>query len=186
MNATPSGNLFRQKTWSPYLVGAGIGVLSWFAFATAERPLGITTAFENTAALIGKPVFETRGNTEYYQAKAAQGKEPRVDWEWTLVVGVFFGALLSSSVARDRTREKVPALWQWRFGPSVTGRFAAAFLGGALMMFGARWAQGCTSGHGISGALQLALSSWAFLIVIFASAVGVAFLMFGKEGRNHV
>ena len=67
-----------------------------------------------------------------------------------LVVGVFIGALLSATLGDDRTDQKVPPLWQWRFGPSVARRFAAAFLGGAIMMFGARMAQGCTSGHGIS------------------------------------
>ena len=47
-------SLLRRKKWSPYLVGAAIGVLSWFAFATADRQLGITTAFEYTAALAEK------------------------------------------------------------------------------------------------------------------------------------
>jgi uncharacterized membrane protein YedE/YeeE len=40
------------------------------------------------------------------------------------------------------------------------------------MMFGARLAQGCTSGHGISGSLQLAVSSWIFVVVFLAVAVG--------------
>jgi uncharacterized protein len=53
-------------------------------------------------------------------------------------------------------------------------------------MFGARMAGGCTSGHGISGALQLALFSWIFVAVIFATAVLAAHLMFGRDGRNHV
>ena len=41
-----------------------------------------------------------------------------------------------------------------------------AFLFGAVSLFGARLAGGCTSGHGISGGLQLALSSWVFFIAI--------------------
>lgn len=47
-------------------------------------------------------------------------------------------------------------------------------------------AQGCTSGHGISGALQLALSSWIFAALIFAGGAATAFLLYGKEGRSHV
>ena len=54
------------------------------------------------------------------------------------------------------------------------------------MLFGARMAGGCTSGHGISGGLQLAVSSWAFFIAMFASGLVTAFVLFGKEGRNHV
>ena len=45
-------------------------------------------------------------------------------------------------------------------------------------MYGARLAGGCTSGHGISGGLQLALSSWLFLAVMFATGLAVSALMF--------
>jgi len=179
-------NPITRRSWSPYVVGAAIGVLSWFAFATADKPLGITTAFENTAALVEKatiPNFEQ--TNEYYEAKAKQGKSPKIDWEWMLVLGVFVGALLSATLSGDRTTESVPGLWRRRFGSSVVKRLAAAFLGGGLMMFGARLAQGCTSGHGISGALQLAISSWVFVVVMFAVATGVALMIYGREEAQH-
>jgi len=180
-------NPVTRTSWSPYLVGAAIGLLSWFAFATADKPLGITTAFENSAALVEKaaiPNFEHMN--DYYAARAQEGKSPKIDWEWMLVLGVFLGALLSAGLSGDRTKEAVPDLWRRRFGGSVAKRFAAAFLGGALMMFGARLAQGCTSGHGISGALQLAVSSWVFVVVFFAVAVVVALLIYGREEPHHV
>ncbi len=177
-------NLLAMKSWSPYVVGALIGVLSWFAFATADKPLGITTAFEYTAALIEKGVAPQAAQTNAYYKEPE--KSPKIDWEWMLVVGVFFGALLSSKLSGDRTKQTVPSLWEWRFGASTAKRFAGAFLGGALMMFGARLAQGCTSGHGISGALQLAVSSWIFVVLLFASGVATAFLIYGKEGANRV
>lgn len=180
-------NPLTRKSWSPYLVGAAIGVLSWFTFASANKPLGITTAFENTAAIGEKAMIPNVEQTnEYFAAKAKEGKTPKNDWEWMLVVGVFAGALLSAWLSGDRHREKVPALWRWRFGDSVVVRFAAAFAGGALMMFGARMASGCTSGHGISGALQLAVSSWVFILLAFAVGIVTAFAMYGKEGRTHV
>lgn len=49
-------NPLTWKSWPPYAVGVGIGLLSWFAFATVDHPLGISTAFENTAALTEKAV----------------------------------------------------------------------------------------------------------------------------------
>jgi uncharacterized protein len=176
--------VFTQKCWSPYVVGAGIGILSWFAFASADHPLGITTAFEHSAALLfqaGAPAL-TRTHA-YFQDP---GHSPGIDWEWMLVLGVFIGASLSAYLSGDRSREAVPTLWKWRFGPSVAGRMTGAFFGGAFMMIGARLAKGCTSGHGISGTLQLAVSSWIFVMVIFLVAVATAFLLFGKEGREHV
>lgn len=179
--------LFRRKSWSPYLVGAGIGVLSWFAFVSADRPLGISTSFENTAALTVKAISPAiEQSNPYFAKKAADGQSPKINWEWMLVVGVLIGAFASSKLSGDRASTVVPALWQSRFGASAQLRLGIAFLSGGLMMFGARLAQGCTSGHGISGTLQLALSSWIFISVAFGVGIVTALLMYSKEGRSHV
>ena len=178
-------NVLRRRSWSPYVVGIGIGVLSWFAFATANKPIGITTAFEYTAALTEQAAAPQVAQP-YLEAKAKDGKSPKIDWEWMLVVGVFAGAWLSAKLGDDRTERTVPPLWAWRFGPSIPKRLAGAFFGGALMMFGARLAQGCTSGHGISGALQLALSSWIFVVLLFVAGTSMTFALYGREARRHV
>jgi hypothetical protein len=180
-------NPLTAKCWSPYVVGAGVGVLSWFAFATADRPIGVTTAFEHAAALGASAVAPglERSNV-YFAARAREGSPPKVGWEATLVVGVFLGSLLGAWLSGDRTNAAVPPPWHRRFGGNAAVRLVAAFLSGALMMFGARMAQGCTSGHGISGTLQLAVSSWAFILAAFGVAVATAFLVYGKEGREHV
>lgn len=176
-----------KKSWSPYAVGSLIGMLSWFAFATADQPLGITTAFEHTAALAEKLAVPAAEQTnEYFAAKQAEGKPPKIGWEWMLVVGVFFGSLASARLSGDLNKIVVPPLWAKRFGSNAGLRLAAAFFSAALMMFGARLAQGCTSGHGISGTLQLAVSSWLFISVAFAVAIGTALLVYGKENRRHV
>lgn len=177
-------SVFRKKSWSPYLVGWGIGMLSWFSFATADRPLGITTAFENTAALLTKSVVPTEAATNSYFR--APDKKPKIDWEWALVIGVFLGSYWSSKTSGDRSDRAVPAIWERRFGRGKPLRYGAAFAGGAVMMFGARVAEGCTSGHGISGTLQFAVSSWIFVVILFASAILFSFLLYGKEGYHHV
>lgn len=180
-------NPLSMKSWSPYVAGAGIGLLSWFAFASADRPIGVTTAFEHSAALAEKAVApQIEQTNEYFANKQAEGKPPKIDWEWMLVGGVLIGALISSTLSGDRGSPVVPALWRWRFGESAVKRLAVAFLSGALMMFGARLAQGCTSGHGISGTLQLAVSSWIFITVAFAVATITVWAIYGKEGAQHV
>lgn len=180
-------NPLTMKSWSPYAVGAGIGLLSWFTFATADKPLGVSTAFEHTAALAERAVVPgVEQANGYFATKAEEGKPPKVGWEWVLVLGVFVGALLSARLSGDRSPETVPALWRWRFGGSPAKRLAAAFLAGAVMMFGARLAGGCTSGHGISGSLQLAASSWVFSAVFFGVATATAFALYGREGADHV
>ncbi len=180
-------NFLRMRTWSPYLVGALIGILSWFTFASVDKPLGITTAFEYSAALAVQAVApEAAESNAYYKE---EDKQPKIDWEWMLVVGVFIGAWASSALSGDRGKPgDVPPHWRRRFGPSAAKRHAGAFFGGMLLMLGARLAQGCTSGHGISGALQLAVSSWLFVIVFVASGIAAAFAIYGsgRKGGDHV
>ena len=119
-------NSLKMKSWSPYVVGALIGVLSWFAFATADKPLGITTAFEYTAALIEKGVApQAAANNSYFSEPE---KTPKIDWEWMLVVGVFLGAFVSSKLSGDRTTQTVPPLWRWRFGDGAAKRLVGRLL----------------------------------------------------------
>ena len=180
-------NPFTLKSWSPYIVGIAIGVLSWFAFATANKHLAITLQYEHIAAMVQAALDpQVTLTNRYYAVRASQSLEPKIGWYLMLLVGVFAGSFLSSWLSGDRSRNSVPTLWRWRFGDSTPKRFAAAFAGGAIMVLGARIAGGCTSGHGISGTLQLAVQSWTFIGLAFGAAVATAFLMFGKEGRDHV
>jgi uncharacterized protein len=175
-------NILEKRSWSPYAVGAGIGVLSWLGFLTAKKPIGITTAFENTAAGLGQRFAPRLSGVNSYLSESED--VPKIDWEWMLAAGVALGSWLSSRASGDRHAKHVPDVWASRFGTSTLTRDAGAFVGGALMMFGARVAKGCTSGHAISGAQQLAASSWLFSPIMGATAVGVARLLFGK-GRHH-
>ena len=180
-------NPLTLKSWSPYVVGAGIGVLSWFAFATADNHLAITLQYEHIAAMLQSVLAPDAAQADgYFAARAAEGLEPKIGWYMMLLVGVFLGARLSAWLSGDRPSYDVPPLWRWRFGERPAHRFAGAFAGGALMVFGARVAGGCTSGHGISGSLQLAVQSWTFIVLAFAAAIATAFVLFGREGRNHV
>lgn len=169
------------KSWSPYAVGAGIGVLSWFAFLTAKHALGITTAFETTAGMAEQLLAPDLIKDNSFFAKPL-----KIDWGWMVVLGVFLGAFFSSIVSGDRSSPTVPPLWADRFGKSQAVRFIGAFVGGAMMMLGARLAGGCTSGHGISGSLQLAASGWLFVIVAFSTGIATAFILYGVKGRAHV
>lgn len=174
-------NPITMKSWSPYLVGAAIGVLSWYVFAVPGQPLGITTPFEQAAAL-GVQRLVPEGH-EYF---TGPGKKLAIGYGWMVVLGVFLGAWLSAWLSGDRTREVMEEPWRVRFGPGAGRRLLFAFLGGMALMFGARLAGGCTSGHAISGGLQLALSSWVFFVTFFAVGIVAAFALYGKEGVSHV
>ncbi len=164
--------------WNPYLVGALIGVLSLITFSMADKPIGMSTGIAQASGACAMPVIGAEGvaaNT-YWAKKAV----PAWDYGSLFVLGSFFGALASALVSGSFKLESVPEIWRERFGSSVGKRLLAAFLGGVVILFGARLADGCTSGHGISGSLQLAVSSWTFFLVMFASGIVTAFLLFRR------
>jgi uncharacterized membrane protein YedE/YeeE len=161
--------------WSPYLVGALIGLLSMATFYFSDKPLGASTAFARLAGMVGK-LFAPR-HTE--SLKYYKDFKPKIDWEVMLVFGVVAGAFLAAWQGGELTGEWLPAMWVARFGAdSLALRLGIAFVGGGLMAFGARMAGGCTSGHGISGTMQLSVGSWIAVVCFFASGIATALLMF--------
>ena len=178
-------NVLTKERWSPYVIGAGIGVLSWVTFGLMGKALGVSTTMVRWAGLLGSIFGSEPIRSNPYYSKYLIDK-PAVDWQMMLVIGLPLGALASSVLSKSFRRETVPDLWNWRFGPSRLLRYASAFVGGAIMLFGARLAGGCTSGHGISGGLQFSVGSWIFFVSFFIAGILSAFALFGREGRQHV
>lgn len=162
------------KLWSPYIVGTGIGVLSWVTFLLSDKPIGCSTAFARTSGMIEQVLTgKSVKNKVYYRQFPAV-----VDWEWMFVLGIIIGSLVSAIFSEDFQLRWLPSLWMARFGLSIFLRFVIAILGGIILGIGARWAGGCTSGHGISGTMQLAVSSWVAVILFFISGVMTAKLIY--------
>jgi uncharacterized membrane protein YedE/YeeE len=95
-----------------------------------------------------------------------------------LALGVLIGGWLSAVLSGDLRIEAVPPLWAHAVGPGVAVRWLAAAAGGALIGIGSRWAGGCTSGHGISGTLQLVAGSWLAVACFFVGGVATAFMLY--------
>lgn len=164
--------------WSPYGVGAGIGVLVLISFIFSNRPIGCSTAYVRVSGL-GEEMLkgEKVERNEYYRKFI-----PKIGWEVVLLIGVVLGALISSRLSGSFNLETVPELWKTGFGSSFWLRAIVAILGGLLLGFGARMAGGCTSGHGISGTLQLAVSSWLALFCFFIGGFATAYLLYVVGG----
>jgi uncharacterized membrane protein YedE/YeeE len=108
---------------------------------------------------------------------------PVIDWQWMFVLGIFIGAVIAAAASGTFRWQAVPAMWQKRFGAGIGKRAIAAFLGGAIGMFGARLADGCPSGRGLSGSVQLAVSGFIALICFFIGGALLARVIYGKEER---
>ena len=70
--------------------------------------------------------------------------------------------------------------WLGAYGSSMMGEHwgeyedvsvPAAFVGGALMLFGCRLAGGCPTGHGLSGMAILSTESYLAVAAMFGSAI---------------
>lgn len=160
--------------WSPYVVGAAIGVLSWLTFYFSDKPIGASSFYAHVAGFLGK-IFAKRHveSLEYFK-----DNPPRVGWEFAFVVSIIAGGAIAALTGGEFANEWLPPIWEARFGDSIALRAAIAFAGGILMAVGARLAGGCTSGHGISGTMQLNTASWIAAICFFIGGIPVAMLLF--------
>ncbi len=168
-------NPFSSELWSPYLVGAGIGILVWLGFLLSNKAIGCSTAYARTSGMAEKFVRGDKVGEKPYYKKFI----PEIDWEWMLVLGIVVGALLSSLLSGSFRIEMVPRIWENTFGSSQILRFTGALIGGILLGFGARMAGGCTSGHGISGTSQLSVGSWLAFLFFFIGGIVTAVLIYG-------
>ena len=164
----------KMAQWSPYAVGIGIGVLSWLAFLLSDKPIGCSTAFSRTSGMVERLFRGNRVTEKPYYKKFT----PTVDWQWMLVIGILVGAFISAQLSGEFRATWIPQMWASSFGNGIGMRWIVALIGGVLIGLGARWAGGCTSGHGISGTLQLAVSSWLAVMGFFLGGIVTAMAIY--------
>jgi uncharacterized membrane protein YedE/YeeE len=164
----------KMAQWSPYAVGIGIGVLSWLAFLLSDKPIGCSAAFSRTSGMVERLFRGSRVAEKPYYKKFT----PTVDWQWMLVIGILVGAFISAQLSGEFRATWIPQMWASSFGSGIGMRWIVALIGGVLIGLGARWAGGCTSGHGISGTLQLAVSSWVAVMGFFIGGIVTAMAIY--------
>jgi uncharacterized membrane protein YedE/YeeE len=170
--------------WRPYLAGALVGLLATLSVVISTKVMGKTqflgasTTFVRAAGFVEQTVAPEHVKKTPYFLK----EKIKVDWQFMLIVGIFIGALGASLVDGSFKFEAVPPVWRERFGDSLGLRAVGAFLGGIVAMFGARLADGCPSGHGLSGLMQLSVSGFIALACFFGAGVLMAALVYRRKG----
>ena len=161
----------KNNFWSPYIAGIGLGFTLLAAFYVVGRGLAASGAFSLLAGVGTREVNPAYAHTLKYFARYMDMKVPLLDWTLFEVGGLFMGALAGSLLSGSfRLKFDKGA------GMKRSTRLVAAFGGGILIGFASRLARGCTSGVGLSGGAQLALSGWIFVISMFVSGFIVAAL----------
>ncbi|MCG6158021.1 YeeE/YedE thiosulfate transporter family protein [Rubinisphaera margarita] len=174
-NALPDPYPYPEPAWSPYLAGGLIGGLVLLTLALASKKIGASSAYADGAGLIGRLVAPRHiASLPYYR-----DSKPMIGWTLVFVLGAIIGSWFAAWTGGEIDGTYLQEMWVARFGAdTVAMRTFVALAGGALMAFGARMAGGCTSGHGISGTLQLAVSSWISVICFFVGGIVVALTLY--------
>lgn len=167
--------MLSQKAWSPYAAGIVIGLLQIPAFLLIETALGASSSYVTIGGLIASWIDPSVLKIDYVARHvAATGKNW---WQVALVAGVAIGAFISMKMSGAR-RATISPIWRNALGSaSPAKRYTVAFAGGFLMLFGARIADGCTSGHGLSGMAQLSVGSTVAVAAMFAGGIATAMLV---------
>ena len=138
-------------------------------------PIGVSGTYPRFIGAIWRALDPASAAANPYLVRMGSLVKP----ETMLVVGLLIGGLLASRLGA--AARKAPATELVHAGETtVRRRYLDAFVGGALLLFGARLAGGCTSGHIISGITQLAVSSIIFAAGVFASGILTAKLLGGR------
>lgn len=166
------------------VAGIALGLLLTLA-TFLVKPLGVSTQFVVTDAIVTHQFAPEFAEANAYLSKYGEKSNWGVGYGWMMVFGMLVGGGITAMLLRSKQPEQdkgsMPPMWKAQFGGSEVKRYAAAFLGGTLLLFGARLAGGCTSGHMISGISQLAVSSFIFGITTFAVAILAAKFLYRNK-----
>jgi uncharacterized membrane protein YedE/YeeE len=158
---------------NPYLAGILLGLVLFMAFFLTGNGLGASGGINRILVFFEDLVVPGHiDRTPYLLAIAGGDKNPLDSWIVFLTVGTVIGGFVSGWLNNRVSVET-------NRGPRVSKslRWLMAFIGGALMGFGARYARGCTSGQALSGGAVLSVGSWAFMFAVFGGAYALAYLL---------
>lgn len=173
--------------WPWYVAGPLIGLFPALLLIAGNRLFGVSSNLRHICAA----VTPRSGAYFRYDWRTEGG------WNLAFALGILTGGFIAGWLLRnpdpiaiaDATRATlasmgvrdftglVPAdLFNW--SALLTARGALLVLGGGFLVgFGASYAGGCTSGHGLSGIADLQLPSLVALVAFFAGGIAGTFVL---------
>jgi uncharacterized protein len=138
--------------WQTYLVGGLLlGSAVTLLFALTGLVGGMSSVFSSTWSYFSDRSY-------FQQRKYIQSRH----WRLVYALGVVLGGAAFVAIGGRAVATQIP-VWQIALGAFVAG-------------FGARLANGCTSGHGICGMASLKLPSFLAVIIFLSTAMFSAHL----------
>ncbi|MCP4311180.1 MAG: YeeE/YedE family protein [Bacteroidetes bacterium] len=187
-----------MKKRNRWLTGGLLLGIVFLAAVWLIKPIGVSTQFVIVDGIVWNllsPDLITQNDTarNYSSSNAYLNKSGGkyaslvanpVNYGLIFVVSMLLGGFISGKISGKRVRgeERIyPEVWSNRFGSSPKKRYFFAFMAGFVVLFGARLAGGCTSGHMMSGMMQTSLSGYLFAAGAFGTAIPLAVLVFNSK-----
>lgn len=167
--------------------------LSFILAIVCVKPVGVSTEYSITSGIIQEMIqpdtVTTKNNNvtssnDYYakdDGKIAKQIKNPLSYGMLFVFSIPFGALLGSIFLKKRKAIDGQNVQQHQ---KLLNNPIVLFTGGFLLLFGARWAGGCTSGHMMSGIMQSSISGLVFAGVVFFVAIITSILIYRKKGEK--
>lgn len=183
----------KKNTW---MKGALILGFSFFIAIFLVKPIGVSTQFSVLSGIIhssiDKNVIVTDPSREsgysstnaYYdknEGKLAEEIKKPLNYSNVFVLSIPVGSLLGYALLRKKTanRKIDEEVENCEIGKNkpILSTYVIPFVGGFILLFGARMADGCTSGHMMSGMMQGSVSGYVFAGAVFATAIPTAIIV---------
>ncbi len=170
------GLIVKKSPLPWWAAGILLGLVQILAIGLV-KPVGVSTQFVVADTKIIKSI-----DSEYVEDHPLISKEKyqKFGYGWWLNAGLLAGAFVAAVLVRRWKLQKTTVWWQVNRGKSVTKRLITGFVGGFLILLGARIAHGCTSGQFASGWAQLSLSAVPFTITLFGFGMLTAYFVYPK------
>lgn len=172
--------------------------LVFFAAVLFVKPIGVSTQFVILDGILWdaidpEAVVEQATAKSGYASpnaylnksggKYAKAVANPLNYGFVFVLAIVAGAALSAWLRGgvEKIDRTMPKIWRANFGGDPWKRYVTAFIGGFVVLYGARLAGGCTSGHMMSGMMQTAVSGYLFSAGVFLAGIPAAIMLFRKE-----
>nr|WP_304358437.1 YeeE/YedE thiosulfate transporter family protein [Clostridium paraputrificum] len=179
-----------------WIKGAIVLGFSFFIAILLVKPIGVSTQFSVLSGIVHTAVDsdvivedssrETgyKSSNAYYdksEGKLAKSIKNPLNYDFIFVlsipVGGYLGYLLFSRKKKNEEDNNVESCVLDDNKKGFIRKYVPSFIGGFLLLFGARMADGCTSGHMMSGMMQGSISGYVFAISVFATAIPTAIIV---------
>ena len=149
-----------MNQWDWYVAGPLLGLFVPLLLIIGNKLLGISSSFEHMCTVL---LPRSRKIINRYDSQ-------KNGWKFYFVIGVFLGGFVANFLLSDNMMQFLPENYY------STAGFLKLFLGGILIGFGTRYADGCTSGHTITGLALLNPASLVATLTFFISGLAFTFI----------